>query len=206
MIQIRNRFRRSFPATGSGCGHLCRSRLVAAALFGLLVLALAGCSEDETLGPKTFTYTITDSGGRLLIGARVVVVNAQVQGTCTAGSILAPQHSGDAAVVIQDTATVQFTLSYQGPYIESVYIDANGSNNLNSGDFVWGIDPADLSGACVDSMAVWEANQAFDWGVVATNVFGGFSTYSGTSQPFGTLPGTDASASMAVVPLDGGRY
>jgi hypothetical protein len=204
MIQVRNKFRRSFPTTGKACGHLCLSRLVAAALFGLLVLVLAGCSEDETLGPKTFTYTVTDSGGRLLVGARVVVVNAQVQGTCAAGSILPIQHSGDAAVVTPGTATVQFTLSYQGPYIESVYIDADGSNNLNTNDYVWGTNPADLTGACIDSMAVWEANQAFDWKGVADVL--GFSVYSGSSQPFVVLPGPDASGSMAVVPLDGGHY
>ncbi len=170
-----------------------RSRASRQTFLSLLVvltaLLLASCGGGDQpasgapAGSKTFTYTVTDSGGNLLAGRRVVVLNAPVSGTCASPTPGPVQHTADAAVTTPGTVTVSFTLNFPGAYAESIYIDVDGSNTLTAGDLVWGSDPLGFASACIPGMAVWQASQSLDWSAVAAGGPGS-TTYGGSAQPF----------------------
>lgn len=180
---------------------------------GILAIYLAGCGDDDeaapgAVPPKTFTYTITDSGGNLDVvdGRRVAVVDIGLTGTWAAPTAAgAFQHSGDAAVTTPGSVVLTFTLSFPGAYIETIYIDLNGSGNLDNGDLVWGDFTDDFAGFCFESTASLPASVAIDWTGEMTAVGVGTSIWAGGSQPFSTDPGSLSPLGI-IIPLGPGGY
>jgi hypothetical protein len=156
------------------------------ALVVLLVgLGLTACGEDAAPS-RSFTYSISDTGGNLSTadGRRVVVVHLPFTGancssiTGLAGGI---QHTADAPVSTPGSVVLSFTLSFGGPYLETIYIDLNGTNTLDSGDQVWGMDPNDAAGPCYNNISSVPSSMFIDWTTFSQV---GTTTYTGSAQPW----------------------
>ena len=86
---------------------------------------------------------------------------------------------------------------------ESVYIDINGSGNLDFGDRVWGNNPNDLGALCFNN---FNTDQTFDWDAVAAGVFGGSTFYTGPTQLFRGATNSELELMNNAIIVDGGGY
>ena len=145
-----------------------------------------GGSSGSSSSAKSFTYNMTDSAGNLQVGRRAVVIHRGLSGSCASitGTTTGILHTVDSSVSVPGSVILKFSVSFSGPYLESIYIDMDGNNLLSYGDMVWGFDHYDLAGACIDNKNIWTATQYFDWTddvaiVLGSTVYwGGTETYS----------------------------
>ena len=138
-------------------------------IFALVLLA--GCFDDIQQGDEVFTgdfnYRIVDSGGNLntIDGRKVAVIHGTLDNSsCSDGVIVNFSHTADATLTTSGSVDVSFFLNFSGEYLETIYIDMDASNNLNSGDLVWGTLSSSWLWLCRDSSDYTSvANITIDW-------------------------------------------
>jgi len=126
------------------------------------VLILNACGGgDGGDGGTTYNYTVTSTTW-FTGGQQVAVVRFGISGSCSniTGVTSGLTRVGAGTVSTPGAVSFSFTTGITPPFMESVYIDNNASENLDNGDRVWGDNPNDFMGVCFDAIAV---NQTLDW-------------------------------------------
>lgn len=162
-------------------------KLLIAVLIPLLCSACGGggdTADDSNSGSThTVNFTLYSSDGNLPAGRKVVYLYANCQDGSTCSQPDSPFHVYEAAVEAEGEVSISFSHDHVGYFWTSIYIDIDQSNTLNPGDLVWGTDPYKIFGGVIEFTSSRTSHSSnYTWEDIATSEFGGYSTYSGSSQ------------------------
>lgn len=140
----------------------------------------AACQATSSTG-TLWQYTVNSTN--LSVGRCAGVGRASLSGsTCPTATIISStrQHVGAGLVSTAGIAAVTWNDGFTGLIFETIYIDVDASNTMNSGDIVFG-STGNIAGVCFNTATALKMITV-DWDAVATSL--GSYTYSGADLPY----------------------
>jgi hypothetical protein len=142
-----------------------------------------GSSDSDSGEIHTLNFTLYSSENNMTVGSGVIYLFAKCLDGSTCSSLVTPFHVYEGVVETEGQVDISFSHAFQGDFWVSIYIDADGSNTLTSGDLVWGTDPDKIFGTKTTfPESKTSTTMPFTWESIANSNFGGFSVYAGTSK------------------------